>query len=239
MGTAALAMMAPAMASAAITTSFNIVGSGTIGWVWFTPAPPGATDAASIGIAIDPTDEDREAPYVSWSGFPTTPPVPPPSFKFRSTVSSADSGGTPRLNVRFNDAGRVFMSPASWTADSWQTVDGSGNVWESSGGSCGPVAGITWAAAVACHAGANVASLSVTGRAVAPGGYAHYIDDVKFGDETISKPVGCPDELGLSENGPVSGYVSLLHRRISKLRAYDLGRLLAAANCDVVVKLGL
>ncbi len=172
--------------------------------VEFTPAPPGATDTQSISLFIP--DADAFA-GVELLGIDNSAPATGPSFWFYSTVSSAASGASPRLVMTFSDGGNIALRPLSWTANTWTFVDGSQALWDNSGGSCGFQFGITYAADLACHAGATVTSAFVvtdSGWLINP--YTHLIDNIVYENETIGNVATCDGKPAtITGSGTVTG----------------------------------
>lgn len=195
-----VATIAPAFA--AIGADFFSGGGGTAGFVEFTPAPPGATDTESVALVIP--DADAYAGF-ELTGIDNSAPAIAPSFAFRSTVSSANTGGSPRLVMQFSDGGNMVLRPLTWTADTWTTVDGSQNLWDNSGGTCGFLYGVSYATALACHSGATVTEAYIvtdSGWVVAP--YTHYIDDVSYEGESLG--VTCNGlEPTITGSGTING----------------------------------
>jgi hypothetical protein len=116
-------------------------------------------------------------------------PVQAPSFDFYSTATGP-SLGSPRLVINFSDGGDANLRPLAWAQDTWTTVDGNGPNWDNRGGTCPFLFNTTYAAVLACHAGATVTSayvVSDSGYAY-PQGYVHYIDNLQYDGKTISQP---------------------------------------------------
>jgi len=234
-----LATVTPA--SAELTEEFFTGGEGEAGWVAFDPAPEGATENASIALTLK-TSADYAG--VELAGFAAEPPETPPSFTFRSSVTNAGSGGSPRLVMLFDDGGKMELRPLSWTADEWVVIDGSvvdaTQGWDNGGGSCGFLYNTSYATALACHGGAVVTDVFVVTDSawLYTAGYTHYIDDIAYGGDTLSFPPTClADFTGSHENGPVSGPV---HDVVEPVAAgAGLGETVHGINCDVIVPLGL
>lgn len=189
---------APAALAAGTPTAPEITffsgGTGIAQWATTTPVPPGATDNESIQLQVQATAADDYNDYagVKFSGLEGAPPATPPSFSYLSN-QAGPSGGSPRLVMSFSDGGSGELRPLTLTAGSWVQQSGAGNDWDNNGGSCGFQYETTYAAVLACHSGATVTSVRIindSGWAFAPNVLDLRIDDVTYGDATISKRLG-------------------------------------------------
>ncbi|HEX2178943.1 MAG TPA: calcium-binding protein [Actinomycetota bacterium] len=182
--TSCFVVAAAAPAFAQIVPDFFSGSGGTAGFSDF-----GRTDNQSVELFIP--DADAFAGF-ELTGIDDTAPATAPSFWFYSTVSSTTSGGSPRMVITFSDGGTMEFRPLSWQANTWTLVDGSQNLWDNNGGTCGFLFGVSYETALACHAGATVTSVHIvtdSGWVVSP--YTHFIDDVIYEGETIGTIETC------------------------------------------------
>ena len=239
-----LTLALPAVASAAISENFFSGGNASAGWTTLEPGPPGSTETQSIALSVngDNGSDFDDFAGVAFDGLKGPAPANPPSFAFQSDESDAGSGGSPRLAMDFVGGGNITLRPLSWEAGTWVTVDGAGNNWDVQGGSCGFRFAVSYDDAVACFAGKDVKNVIIVSDSgwFHPGGYTHYIDDVSYGDTTLSHPTRCNEDLsGEQEDGPVSGTVRPLHEALGSRTGDQPGVTVKQVNCDVVVPAGL
>lgn len=182
--------------------------AATAGWVHFTPAPTGDPDDWSIKLLL-PTGADYAGAVLHNVAGP--PPSSPPSFDFRSSVTSIYSGGSPRLVMCFNDgancSSRMELRPLAWVANTWTTENGLSSDWDNNGGTCGFVYEHPYAFEIACHPGATVTDVFVVTDSAwiccNTSGYTHYIDNIHYGAAFITRPgEGCQESDG---NGDFQG----------------------------------
>lgn len=240
----ALMLTLPSAAAAAVSEEFFQGGHASAGWTTLDPGPPGATETQSIALTVvaDNASDFDDFAGVRFHGLEGAAPAAAPSFAFQSSESDPGSGGSPRLVMRFDDGGDMQLRPLSWQAGQWVTVDGEGDNWDVTGGSCGFRFAASYASGLACHSGAAVTSVFLVSDSgwFHPGGYTHYIDDVAYGEVVISRPTRCVEDLsGEQESGPVSGTVRPLHESLGSREGAQPGATVKQVNCDVVVPLGL
>ena len=193
----------PGAAWAAITPDFFFGGNASAGFVNFTPAPPGSSETQSIKLTVNGTNGSDFDDFAGFElvGVDNSAPATPPKFDFRPTVSGP-TGGAPRLVILFSDGGNGQLRPLSWTADTWVTIDGASNLWDNAGGTCGFMFGTSYAAMLACHAGATVTAVFVVTDVgwLHPGGYDNYIDNVTYEGETIIGPPPPTPNLSITKD---------------------------------------
>ncbi len=164
------------------------VASGSAHW---STAQSNDPDGYSIGIDVP---EGTGAPDF-FSGFggidfhhvPATAPSTPPAFDFKADKVAA-SGGSPRLVMQFSDGGDMELRPLFWTTV-WTHEDGSSTDWDVHSPACAFLYETTYAAGLACHAGATVTGafmVSDSGWLSAP--YTNWIDNIQYAGTTISEP---------------------------------------------------
>lgn len=164
--------------------SFFEGGNGTAGWQ---PGDShGGDDNMAVALSVPGVSPpDYAGMFFNRAG--GTPPTEAPFFWFKSDVISA-SGGSPRLVLLWSDGGTSDLRPLFWTGD-WQLVDGAANEWDNNGGTCGFLYATTYAATVACHAGAFVVATFIvtdSGWLVTP--YTHLIDHISLYGHTFMSP---------------------------------------------------
>ena len=223
-------------APAAVSEKFFSGGTGTAGWVTYTPPPPGATETLSIALYVNGSNASDYDDYagVKIKGVGSSAPSVSPSFRFLSDTASGSSGGSPRLRILFSDGGAIDVRPLSWALNTWTTVPTSSTDYDNYGGTCGFLYGPTYATALSCHTGATVTQVHVVTDSgwLVNGGYTHYIDDIKYGSDTLSYPSRCiRDPSGSHETGPVSAPVHSLVEPV----AGPLQPTVHTVNCNVVV----
>lgn len=178
-GSIAMAAAPAATAAPPSKVSFFTEGTGTASWEKDSPGDK--------VIALTVADATSYA-GVELEGAPATLPADEPSFAFSSSVSG-DSGGSPRLVVRWADGGTSALRPLTWTADTWSTVTGS--LWEDNTGCTEGSYNLSYAQVQTCHAGDTIAAVYVvTDSGWVTNPYTHSIDDIVFGDITVSEPGG-------------------------------------------------
>lgn len=196
-------LVIPSLASAEITHTLFAGNGGTAAWVSTDP-PRGSTGTQSVRLKIP--DADAFA-GVRLNGFDDESPLGPPSFDFKSNVASAQSGGSPRLRIRFDDGGSIDLRPLQWTGgEVWQHVDGSSSNWDNdgNGGACGFQFQITYDQALSCHPGADVVGVHVvtdSGWLVSP--YTHWVDNITYDGTTISKQGTPPQTCSIAQVGNI------------------------------------
>ncbi|HET7467623.1 MAG TPA: hypothetical protein VFL29_13260 [Candidatus Dormibacteraeota bacterium] len=195
---AALVVLAlvPVNAAAKIGISISFF-SGAVGPVasgsahWTNTA---SNDADPFSVQIDVSDGSGAPNFFSSFGgidfhhVPASAPATPPAFDFMADKSAA-SGGSPRLVIQFSDGGDMELRPLAWTATTWTHEDGSSTDWDVHSPTCPFVFETSYAAGLACHAGASVTGafiVSDSGWLSAP--YTNWIDNIQYAGTTISQP---------------------------------------------------
>jgi hypothetical protein len=164
-------------------------GGGTAAWAEVTP---GDTDSWSIKLTL-PANSPTSFAGATLTGAPTALPAAAPSFDFMSTVSG-DSGGSPRLVIRFSNGGKAELRPLTLTAGTWTTVNGTLANWDINGGTGGACASFLYAQDYAkvqsCFPTETVTSVFVVTDSAwkHAAGYTHWIDNIRFGNTFITRP---------------------------------------------------
>ena len=195
---ATLALAAPASAQLSFG-SFATQGDATAGWINEPNSPPNSSEQQSMSLFVNGTSaSDFSASALArFVGLEDQPaPATPPSFDFKTFTVGA-SGGSVRLVVRFSDGGQIELRPTTLQANVWTHIDGTGNDWDSRGGSCNAV-NISYADALACHPGAAVKRVDVINDSgwLYLGGFQVLVDNLSYGGSTVSAPP--PPVLGES-----------------------------------------
>ena len=181
---AALAFGATRARAAVAVNAFFFGGQGSASWSAAADAP-GDTDGQAIqltvpnGASYAGADLQNEAP---------TPPPTAPSFWFVASVSGP-AQASPRLVIAFSDGDYIDLHPAAWIAGTWTKVDGASASWDDPGqGPCPALTGVSYQQALACHLadGASVSDLYIVSDASTVDGYVNYIDDIAYGDTTLT-----------------------------------------------------
>ena len=238
-GALALSLTAAASARAELTLEgFLTLGDASAGWITDTSPPAGATDQDSISLFVNGTgitDLNDAARAVFGGVGGAAPPAQPPSFDYKVTRVGA-SGGSTRLVIRLSDGGRAELRPLALEANAWKRVNGNATNWDNTGGTCGFRAGVTYAAALACHPGATVTGVEIINDSgwLYPGGFTMFVDNISYGGETLTKPA--PPEVGESVtvtnvNGEVN--VRLPEKIGGGQDAGDLARISGTATLPV------
>ena len=185
-----LAAAAPANAQFAFNT-FITQGEATTGWVNDTDTPPGATDQLSLQLFVNGSSSQDfdDAARALFTGLPADPPADAPSFYFKVSTAGA-SGGSVRFLIRFSDGGNGELRPLTLQAGQWTFVDGAGPNWDTSGGSCGFQPDLTYSQVLACHSGAQIASVEILNDSgwLFPGGFSVLVDNISYAGVTLSGP---------------------------------------------------
>lgn len=194
----ALAFMAfmpsGASASPGISVSFfaGHVGPVANGSARWTTAASNDSDPFSIQLDV-PDGTGAPDFFSSFAGIQlhhvsSTAPATPPAFDFMADKVAA-SGGSPRLVMQFSDGGDMELRPLAWTAHTWTTEDGASTDWDIHSPTCPFVFETTYAAGLACHAGASVTSVFIvtdSGWLSAP--YTNWIDNIQYDGKVVSQP---------------------------------------------------
>ena len=161
------------------------------------PQPPARTETFAEGNAtaewIDGelelfvgTDTGVDYAGAELRGTDASAPVAAPSFRYYSEVAGP-SVGSPRLVIQFTDttdgSDQIELRPVDLVAGEWTTVDGDDALWDAHGGTCGFLYGVTYAEALACHAGQSVTDVFVvsdSGYAYPPDGLTLLVDDIDY-----------------------------------------------------------
>jgi hypothetical protein len=184
---------ANAAASSGISVSFFTGADGPVapGSAHWTNTASHDSDPFSIELDVP---QGTPAPdfFSSFAGIDlhhisSVAPAAAPSFDFKADKVAA-SGGSPRLVMQFSDGGDMELRPLAWTT-TWTTEDGSSTDWDVHSPSCPFLFETTYAAGLACHAGASVtAAFIVTDSGWLSAPYTNWIDNIQYDGTIISQP---------------------------------------------------
>ena len=160
------------------SVSFWGDGSYTAGWI-----KTGGNPGAAMQLTVDATSYAG----VDFKHLGDVAPTTPPSFDFKASVAG-DSGGSPRLVLRWSDGGKSELRPLTWTTD-WQSVSGANAIWDNGGGTCGFLYNTDYATTLGCHSGAAMTdAYLVTDSGWLNGPYTNLFDNVSIGTAIFSGP---------------------------------------------------